>query len=124
MAVRAHIGGLGFALLALPAMAHTVGTAAQATAVFDAIRNAPAQLKLYCEQHRLREDSVPAYVRQDYATVTQLGQRIDGIQDRLVGYKAAVGYVSRMAGDLAFFKTAEGSALLAAQTKLSASCGK
>ncbi|MDP9141375.1 MAG: hypothetical protein M3O62_11365 [Pseudomonadota bacterium] len=124
MAVRAHIRGLGLVLLALPAMAHTVATAAQATAVFNAIRSTPAQLTLYCEQDRLRDDSVEAYVRQDYAEVTLLGQRIDGIQDQLVGYKSAVDYVTRMAGDLAFFKTAEGGALLAAQTNLSASCGK
>ncbi len=122
MTVRARIGGTGLVLLSLPLMAQAVATAAQATAVFEAIRSTPAQLKLYCEQSRLRDDSVQAYVRQDYATVTRLGQRIDAIQNQLAGYKAAADYVTGMAGDLAFFGTAEGGALLAAQTQLSAAC--
>lgn len=101
-----------------------VETPAQATAVFDGIRNAPDKLKLYCEQNKLQGDSVSAFMNRDNAAVSKIGQRISAIQAELSGYKEAVGFVSGKAGDMAFFRTPEGRALDQAQKNLAAACGK
>ncbi|MES2683198.1 MAG: hypothetical protein V4650_06715 [Pseudomonadota bacterium] len=114
---------ISFALAALPSLA-AVGTAPEATAVFDTIRSTPAQLKLHCEQLKLQRDSIDAYLRKDTAAASTMGQRINAIQTELVGYKQAFAFYSGKAGDMAFYKTADGKALDRAQKALDAACPK
>ena len=124
MNTRKLIAAAMLGLFAVAARAAAVETAAQATAVFDGIRTAPDMLKLYCEQNRLQGDSVAAFMNRDNAAVSRIGQRISAIQAELAGYKEAVGFVSDKAGDMAFFKSAEGKALDQAQKNLAAACGR
>lgn len=111
--------------LLLPAAASAaVSTAIQGTAVFDAIRTTPAQLKLHCEQLQLQRESIDAYLRKDTAAASTMGQRISRIQTELIGYRDAFSFYSGKAGDMAFYKTPEGLALDKAQKTLDASCPK
>lgn len=114
---------ISLALLALPSLA-AVGTAPEATTVFDTIRTTPAQLKLHCEQLKLQRDSIDAYLRKDTAAASTMGQRINAIQTELVGYQQAFVFYSGKAGDMAFYKTTEGKALDRAQKALDAACPK
>lgn len=124
MKLRKFLIAVALGLAAAAAQAATVETATQATAVFDGIRSSPDKLKLYCEQNKLQGDSVAAFMNKDNAAVSKIGQRISEIQAELSGYKEAVSFVSGKAGDMAFFKTAEGKALDQAQKSLAAACGK
>lgn len=114
---------LSLALVALPSLA-AVGSAPEATAVFDTIRTTPAQLKLHCEQLQLQRDSIDAYLRRDGAAASTMGQRINAIQTELVGYKDAFAFCSGKAGDMAFYRTAEGRALDKSQKGLDGACPK
>lgn len=113
----------GLCLVMLPSLA-AVGTAAEATAVFDTIRSTPAQLKLHCEQLQLQRESITAYLRKDTAAASTMGQRINTLQTELVGYRQAFAFYSGKAGDMAFYKTAEGKALDKAQKALDGACPK
>lgn len=106
------------------AQAAEITTAPQATAVFDAIRTTPAQLKLHCEQLQLQHDSVDASLRKDSAAASRMGQRINALQAELVDYKPAFAFYSGKAGDVAFYKSAEGKALDRAQKALDGACPK
>lgn len=99
-------------------------TAGQASAVFDTIRTTPQQLKLHCEQLKLQRDTIDAALRKDTAAASAMGQRIHAIQSELVGYRQAFAFYSDKAGDMAFYKTAEGKALDKAQKALDAGCPK
>ena len=114
---------VSLSLLMLPSLA-AVNTAPEATAVFDRIRSTPAQLKLHCEQLKLQRDSIDAYLRKDTAAASTTGQRINAIQTELIGYKDAFAFYSGKAGDMAFYKTAEGKALDKAQKALDGACPK
>lgn len=112
------------ALLLPLATSAAIGSAPEATAVFDTIRTTPAQRKLHCEQLQLQRDSVDAYLRKDPAAASTMGQRINAIQTELAGYREAFSFYSGKAGDMAFYKTAEGKSLDKAQKALDASCPK
>jgi hypothetical protein len=101
-------------------------TAPGATAIFDRIRQTPAEVKLYCEMVKLQGDSINAQMRQDTAAVSRNGKRIEEIQTKLNAYKEATAFVSRQAsaGGLEYFKTPEGKALNDAQRKLNMACPK
>lgn len=114
---------ISLALVTLPSLS-AVATAPEATAVFDTIRTTPAQLKLHCEQLKLQRDSIDAYLRKDSAAASTMGQRINTIQMELVGYKDAFAFYSGKAGDVAFYKTAEGKALDKSQKALDGACPK
>ena len=116
-------GGLCLGLALLPGFA-AIGSAAEATAVFERIRSTPAQLKLHCEQLKLQGDSVDAYLRKDPAAASRMVQRINHIQSELPGYREAFAFYSGKAGDMAFYRTADGKALEKAQRALDGACAK
>ena len=94
----------------------------KAAAVFERIRTTPAELKLYCEQLKLRQDSARAFRNGDNATVSKLGQRIAEIQTSMPGYRDAVSFVSSKSSQPVYFKTKEGQVLDAAQKQLGSAC--
>ena len=107
--------------MSAPAVAQ-IKNGAQATAVFERIRNTPAELKLYCEQLKLKRDSTQASRKGDAATASTLGRRIAEINTSLPGYRDAVAFVSSKSPTPVYFKTNEGKELDAAQKNLADAC--
>lgn len=105
-----------------PAPATPSMTATEATSVFQRIRSTPAELALHCEQLRLQGDSIDAYRSADNAAASRMGLRIGDIQTQLIGYKAAFSFYSGKAGDMDFYRSAEGRALDQAQRALDKAC--
>jgi hypothetical protein len=108
--------------MSAPAAAQAPMNGQKAAAVFERIRTTPAELKMYCEQLKLRQDSARAFRNGDNATVSKLAQRIAEIQTSLPGYRDAVSFVSSKSNQPVYFKTKEGQALGAAQKQLVGAC--
>jgi hypothetical protein len=100
-----------------------IGSAGEATAVYERIRTTPAEHALYCEQLKLQGESIRAFQKNDMASVSRVGQRISEIQAQLKDYKDALNFVSGKAGDMSFYKSPEGRALDKADKALAGSCG-